>query len=438
MTKTCTSIQSAVYLAPNEIRTCCQRFFRNKTLCGDVVLLKANDLNSDSILSSIITAKTNLISKINDPNVIDPCTGCHSLAESSSKNPEKEILINHISIETDTTCNMRCLYCSPTYYGGEKSPYDPISIIEEMDKRGFLDKSIVIYWGGGEPTIGQDFELRLERLTKIVNIDSIRFFTNSTKLSNGIGGLLREGKGLLTTSIDAGLETTFRKVRGLNGMHRVLENLQKYVNMIENPQQMTLKYIFNKHNANENDVSAFIENLKKYQLIHLPLQISLDFKLDEPTIEIYKNALSLYDYHINNSKKFNAFFDDHFLHAISRILKRGLHDKTFSSLLDLEIVKKMINFVESNDWVIWGTGSFAQYLFKESFISKIKKPLALISSEPNIENKVNLPIKDPSFIKDSSKPIFICLGSVSYRSQLIKKISNADISEDLIANIPFL
>ncbi len=333
---------------------------------------------------------------------------------------------------------MRCVYCSPTYYGGDKSNYDPVALIEEMYKKGVLDKSVVIYWGGGEPTIGEDFENRLERLTKILNIKSIRFFTNSTKKSKGISKWLIEGRAQLTTSIDAGIESTFRKVRGLNGMHRVLSNLENYKNLIDNPQKITIKYIFNNDNANENDIDGFIENIKKYNLTELPLQISLDFKIEKPSIHIYKTALYLYGNHIKVSKTFNAFFDDHFLHSISRMLKKGLKDKTYDSLLDLDIIKKIIAFAENYEWVIWGTGSFAKYLYSESFISSIKKPIALISSEPLKEEIKDIPVKDPSYIKNSKKKIFICLGSVSYRKQIIQKIKESDIPEDQIANIPFL
>ena len=436
--KTCSSIQSAIYLAPNEIRTCCQRFFRDEKLCGDVILFKTNDINSEKILDSVIKAKASLISKINNDDVDDPCTGCHSLVVSEFEQPQKQILINHISIETDTTCNMRCVYCSPTYYGGNKSNYDPIQLIEEMDKKGFLDKSVVIFWGGGEPTIGEDFENRLNRLTKIVNIKSIRFFTNSTKNSKGISNWLKNGKAQITTSIDAGSEETFRKVRGINGIQRVLSNLENYKKLIDNPQKITIKYIFNNYNYQNEDIKLFIENLVKYDLSSLPLQISIDFKIEKPTIEIYKAALNLYNQHIKISKKFNAFFDDHFLHAISRILKKGSKDKTYSSLLDLEIVKIINEFAENHEWVIWGTGSFAKYLFSESYISSIKKPLALISDDPFKEESKDINIRDSSFIKNHKKKIFICVGSVSYRNQIIKKIKAANISEDQIANIPFI
>ena len=38
----CYDLHNSVFLAPNEIRTCCKRFFKDNILKGDVVAIKAN------------------------------------------------------------------------------------------------------------------------------------------------------------------------------------------------------------------------------------------------------------------------------------------------------------------------------------------------------------------------------------------------------------
>ena len=111
----CQSINASVYFAPKEIRTCCQRYFRKGQLMGDVKLLKTEGLTALEIARQIIAMKRRLIDDINSSNT-DPCTGCHSLSLISPN-----ILINHISIEDSTICNMRCSYCSSTYFGGEET-----------------------------------------------------------------------------------------------------------------------------------------------------------------------------------------------------------------------------------------------------------------------------------------------------------------------------
>ena len=56
-------LQRAVYYAPDELRHCCQRYYVNGKLMGDVKVLSAKD-NSDVSLKNIVKAKNELIEKI--------------------------------------------------------------------------------------------------------------------------------------------------------------------------------------------------------------------------------------------------------------------------------------------------------------------------------------------------------------------------------------
>ena len=53
--KTCKHLEGNLYLAPNEIRACCQRFFHKGKMRGDAVLLKTTKgqkISSEDILKA--------------------------------------------------------------------------------------------------------------------------------------------------------------------------------------------------------------------------------------------------------------------------------------------------------------------------------------------------------------------------------------------------
>ena len=58
--KSCIHIQNSVYLSPYEIRACCQRFFVDDKIKGDVALVTRNETKDVNFLEVII-AKEKLV-----------------------------------------------------------------------------------------------------------------------------------------------------------------------------------------------------------------------------------------------------------------------------------------------------------------------------------------------------------------------------------------
>ena len=79
----CRFLQRAVYYAPDELRHCCQRYYVNGKLMGDVKVLSAKD-NSDVSLKNIFKSKNELIEKINKGEKTD-CYGCPLLEKAEWK-----------------------------------------------------------------------------------------------------------------------------------------------------------------------------------------------------------------------------------------------------------------------------------------------------------------------------------------------------------------
>ncbi len=139
----CKYIQKSVYCAPNEIRACCQRYFVDGKLKGDVSLVTVNEKRNVSY-KEIIEAKKSLVRGINN-GTDERCNGCPYLKLDNWPEIENEEL-GGISIENHSVCNMRCTYCSEIYFGGIKPQYDIDFLLSDIPG---VSTDLHIAWGGG-------------------------------------------------------------------------------------------------------------------------------------------------------------------------------------------------------------------------------------------------------------------------------------------------
>ena len=236
----CDPLISAVYFAPNQIRTCCKRFHVDGALKGDAVLLSTKDLGEDPV-KDILKAKFSLLQEINsiDFSKDHQCHGCPWL-KNYDNDISLDLSLTQISFEMHSVCNMRCTYCSDVYYGGLNPDYDVDLLLSGL--RDYLQTptlaSPTIVFGGGEPVIFKDFKKIFD-----FSVDSrpsqFRIFTNATVYSDDIQKMIDQDKVYITTSIDAGRDDTFLKVRGLNAFNKVFKNLSRYSSV--NPKNVTVK-----------------------------------------------------------------------------------------------------------------------------------------------------------------------------------------------------
>ena len=257
MYKTCKDLENSLYVAPNEIRACCKRFFYQGKMRGDAKLLDIEG-NKVPTTSDIKNARKKVFDEIQlDKN--EQCKGCVFL-KNVEKKPEFNSNISYLSIEHHSVCNLRCSYCSEIYWGGKRSKYDVVEFISYLSKNDSLNNCNQVVWGGGEPTLDKSFEKILEEIDKKANPEIYhRVFTNSVKSSDAIIKFLRKGIIKIVTSIDAGTPETFQKIRGRQRFSNVFENLEKYSKI--DSSKVTVKYIFTEGNTKENELDAFVENL---------------------------------------------------------------------------------------------------------------------------------------------------------------------------------
>jgi len=418
MYKTCLDIEGALYIAPNEIRSCCQRFFYDGKMRGDAKLIDIQE-NTTPTATEIKNAREKLLNEIqNDQN--EHCKGCPKIKKVKEK-PLVTSNISHLSIEHHSVCNLRCSYCSEIYWGGKKSKYNVVEFISYLARNKSLDACDQVVWGGGEPTLDKSFEQILVEINKYANPKTYhRVFTNSVRFSNPVLNFLKKGLIKITTSIDSGTPEKFKEVRGRPKFFDVFQNLNKYSEI--DPTKITIKYILTDENKNESELRAFVENCIKFKLKKCNYQISINYKKDKFDFNFLKSITYLFSKLYNNDIK-KIFVDDH---IVARFCT--LNKEEFSEISSYVNNNNMENIIldphKIKDFIIFGCGKIAEEIIKKTTFIKFINNYDLIDSDKNKIGKIifNKEIQSPNILKNDSRKIFIA--SAEYYDEIYNSIKN--------------
>lgn len=429
MYKSCKDLEKSLYVAPNEVRSCCQRYFFQGKMRGDAKLL---DIRKGITPKSedIIKARKNLFDKI-QKNEAESCKSCPFLYETNER-PNFDNQVTHLSIEHHSVCNLRCTYCSETYYGGKRSDYDVIEFVKYLSISGAFKNCKQVVWGGGEPTLDKSFELIVNSIEKFANPNIYhRVFTNSVRYSESLKKFLDKKLVKIVTSIDSGTEETFKKVRGRDKFYNVFENLKLYSE--QDPRRVTIKYIMTEGNTDFRELNEFVNTCIKYSLNKCNFQISLNYKFEILEMQLLKSVIYLMGlFKKNNILKF--FCDDH---IASRFTKLG--EKDLNELRNFLISKKLPNIFifddkDSKGLNIYGAGDITENMLKKSKQLKYNEGVNLYDSDQKKigKNLLNFVIKEPKKICDNDFPIFISAAQ-SY-DDIYNNILKLNINENRIVS----
>lgn len=157
----------------------------------------------------------------------DKCSGCYYLKEQewNKENYIDEVLIGHF-----THCNCNCIYCyteaDKKFFNANRT-YNIYPVIKDMIEKKILSKNATITFGGGEPTILQEFE-ELVYLLLDYDVYNIRIHSDGIKYSPAIEKGLKLGKITLITSVDSSSKEIYEKIKQVPCFDKVWENLAKY------------------------------------------------------------------------------------------------------------------------------------------------------------------------------------------------------------------
>lgn len=361
----CYDLQHSVFLAPGEVRTCCKRFYYKKQFKGDVAVVKFQEQAlSELPYQEIVDGKNKLHKEINRDNS-EECSGCPFLAFEDWKKP-LEKGIQYLSLEYQTLCNMRCTYCSDTYYGGKPSVYEPYQVVKSMLSSNALINCEYIVWGGGEPTLDKGFTKVLQQIEQGVPNVKQRVITNATRYIPALAELMRDDRAFIVTSIDAGTEPTFKAIRKYNNFTAIWRNLKKYADVA--PQNVIIKYILMPENMATDELDAFCELVSQYALEGCNFQISCDFRTKELNLN-QAFALSLLYAKLSKLNVNFVFLDDLVWQRLSTINQETIY------LIHEELTRLNLNSIyETSDKyahiVVWGTGAQAKLLMDKTLFLK--------------------------------------------------------------------
>tara|TARA_B100000780_G_C21124675_1_gene455958 strand:- start:3738 stop:5036 length:1299 start_codon:yes stop_codon:yes gene_type:complete len=431
MYKTCQDLEESLYIAPNEIRSCCQRFFHKDKMRGDAKLIDIKD-GITPTASDIKKARKKIFDEIQkDEN--EDCIGCPFLKKTKEK-PNFSSKIKLLSIEHHSVCNLRCNYCSEIYWGGKRSKYNVVEFISYLSKSNSLNDCNQVVWGGGEPTLDKSFEQILEEINHHANPKTYhRVFTNSVRISEPVIKFLKKGLIKITTSIDAGTPETFKKVRGRPKFLNVFENLQKYAEI--DPNKVTIKYIFTEENKEEPELKAFVQNCLKYGLEKCNYQISLNFKKERFNFDFLKSIIYLFS-NLYKNKINKVFLDDHIMNRFG-----SLNDEEIRKINVYSKINKSEEIILKpeliNDIIVFGAGKISNEIIKKTNFFKNIHNFDLVDSDiSKIGKKLNnKTILSPSILKNDNRKIFIATAQhydAVYSKILEIKGNNKNIINGLI------
>jgi poly(ribitol-phosphate) beta-N-acetylglucosaminyltransferase len=400
----CYDLQNSVFLAPDEIRTCCKRFFFENKMKGDVVLLRREGVGSQVTFEDIFNAKKSLHREINRDNY-DGCKGCPHLKFDAW---DKVLAqgVRYLSFEYHSICNMRCNYCSELYYGGKKPEYDVDALVDEMIKHKALTHCDYIVWGGGEPTIDKLFEKKLIKISNVIPNIKQRIITNATKFSLSISQLLSDDKVFVVTSVDAGTQKTFENIRGYKNLSRVMSNLQSYAKTA--PRNIVVKYILLPGNDYFEELVAFINLIKEYNLTPCNFQVSCDFK---KKVLSYSDILAISQlYGLLRSADVRYVFIDDLIWQRMPVIGDEMIIRLKGDLDKLGMFNVLANDdAGPKDIAVWGTGAQSELVVTKSNYFSKNRVFCYIDHRKIMAGKLfhNKKICDPTILRKNHLPVVI-------------------------------
>ena len=428
MYKTCKHLEESLYIAPNEIRACCQRFFYKGKLRGDAKLIDIVDGKTPTT-EDLLNSRNKVFEEIQNDKK-EECLGCPLLRKVDQK-PKINSKIKFLSIEHHSVCNLRCSYCSDVYYGGVRSKYNIVEFISYLSKNNSLDNCYQVVWGGGEPTLDKSFEQILEAIEKHANPNIYhRVFTNSSRFSPAIKKYLEKNLIKIVTSIDAGTAEVFQKVRGRSKLKEVLENLKIYSSV--DSSKITIKYIFTNDNSDYEELDKFIENLVQYNLLNCNFQISFDYKKDKIDLIRLKSICYLFGKLIQQGCK-RIFLDDHVVSRFVTLDQKSVNEiKDFLKIHSMEDV--IIDNLKEKDLIIFGAGRISAEIIEKANFFKRLDNFYIVDSDPSkvgevFKGKKIMPI---DFLKENNYRVYI--GAAQSYDDIFKVVKNIKSDTKSIIN----
>lgn len=227
------------------------------------------------------------------------CKGCTIITE---EDWTQEQYINYIHINHWTHCNSNCVYCYTSKYKrfyNNFKPYDIYPALEKLINQNHVSENTLIEFAGGECTILENFEKLMELF--ISKNYFIKINSSAVKYSKTIETALSQGLLNLVVSIDAGNESTYKKIKQIDVFQKVCTNLTNYIKhqcLDKNNSygKVMIKYIIiPNYNDSIKEIDSWIEKCKKLNCENIIIDVEHVW-YTQNTEELPEYIYSLLDY----------------------------------------------------------------------------------------------------------------------------------------------
>lgn len=219
----CIHLEHGITFFSNSVQICCI-----SSHCGGGNIIEINNYKGELIdWDDFFTKRNQLREGARNGHAPQKCEGCYYLKEQdwNTDNYIDEVLIGHF-----THCNCNCIYCytekDKKFFNANKT-YNIYPVIKDMIAKGVLSKNATITFGGGEPTILQEFE-ELVHLLLDYDVYNIRIHSDGIKYSPAIEKGLKLGKITLITSVDSSSKKVYEEIKQVPCFNKVWKNLEQY------------------------------------------------------------------------------------------------------------------------------------------------------------------------------------------------------------------
>jgi|GEM_PF-2953452 MoaA/NifB/PqqE/SkfB family radical SAM enzyme len=258
LVKSCKYIETGTYFALEGVRCCV-----HANIASPVIITADEIRNNTDIYDLVVQRRRDLFAVINgmSDGATGSCLSCDHLKEKKFKDVNFEYLGGEplpggMGIQHFTQCNERCTYCFYTRENKFIEPqYDILGYLEQFRKKGKLRGNNWIDFSGGEPALLKNLDEILSYFLEN-KLGTVVVYSNAVKYSQSIYDALKKNKVILTTSLDTGLASTYKKLRGVDAYSKVLGNLIRYRN--SGTSGLWLKYVICDVNRTEDDLWSFI------------------------------------------------------------------------------------------------------------------------------------------------------------------------------------
>ncbi len=237
------------------------------------------------------------------------CVGCNFLKEDAWDNDR---YINHLYISHWTNCNSKCIYCyatqHPECFKIDKM-YSVLPYLKEMFEIGLLKRDSEISFGGGEPTLLDEFEDILQFLMDNYFV-RCRIHTSGVKYSSVLAEAINSLLAYVVVSLDAGNSETFQKIKQINCYDKVRENIRKYAlkTIFSGRDLVSSKFIIIPGiNDTKEEINNWLISNKKDGLYAAVLDIE-EFWYIKNKDNIPSHIFDLIKYAQKRAKQLNMFF----------------------------------------------------------------------------------------------------------------------------------